>query len=279
MKHSPLFAVALALAAGATLPAQSVTLLAKDVLRIHFRIPSPPSGPPDVLWLGLGIVTVNQAHTTRTARLWDCDNLLGTAATSSFGGHVGALSLGVANSWKETGSVFNFDSPGVVANFAPLRNATITGIIDFEIATGSITLDLANVSLTMIRATSANGGSVSSPAPVVLEKVVVPKLVGPTPGTVNTTNTWQASGGNPGNVMWFGFGVSCAPFLIPCTPAVYYDVASPFVFIPVTIDPRCNAFLSFHVPSSASGVTALTQCIEIVGGACEVSNFVRYTFP
>ncbi|MEO6595750.1 MAG: hypothetical protein ABIP94_13445, partial [Planctomycetota bacterium] len=181
-------------AALSSLPAQTTTLSSNEVLRIHFTIPSPPSPPPDVLQFGLGLVTVNSPYATRTARLWNCDTLLGTAVSPSFGTYTGALSLGVCNSWHEAGSVWNFDNPGIVPSFASLQNGTIQGIIDLQLGTGSITLNLANVTMMLVRATSASGGSVSSPGPVVNEVVVVPKLTGPTPGTAGSVNTWAATG-------------------------------------------------------------------------------------
>lgn len=269
----------LLLAPLATLPAQTTTLTSDQVLRIHFSIPSPPSAPPDVLQFGLGLVTVNAAYTTRTARLWDCDNLLGTAVSPSFGTHVGALSLGVCNSWRQTGSVWNFDNPGDVPSFAPLQNATIQGIIDFQLGTGSITLNLANLTMQLVQATSAGGGFVSSPGPVVSEVVVVPKLAGPSPGAAGSVNTWTTTGGVPGGLVVYAFSVGCAPGLFPSSPPVYFDLAPPLVLFAAIADASGGSTLSLAVPAAASGFMLLTQVGELNLPALRVTNFVRHTFP
>lgn len=277
--HRTLAPCALLLAALSPLTAQTVTLTSSEVLRIHFRIPSPPSGPPDVLQYGLGLVTVNSPYTTRVSRLWDCDTLMGTAVSGSFGAHVGALSLGVCNSWRQVGSVWNFDNPGDVASFAPIQTATIRGIIDFELASGSITLNLSNVTMMLVRATSASGGSVGSPAPVISEVVVVPKLLGPAPGTVNATNTWTTTGSPPGSLVVHAFGFVCSPALVPVSPPVFFDLMPPVVTLLAFADPSGQSTSSFFVPTSASGITLLTQCVELGGSGVRVSNFARHTFP
>ncbi|HEX5051015.1 MAG TPA: hypothetical protein VFZ65_04525 [Planctomycetota bacterium] len=278
MQHT-LLSCALLGAAFSSLPAQSVTLTSDEVLRIHFFIPSPPSPPPDVLEYGIGLVTVNSAYTTRTSRLWNCGTLLGTAVSSSFGTHVGALSLGVCNSWNQAGSVWNFDSPGVVASFASLQNASIQGIIDFELATGSITLDLSNVTMLLVRATSSSGGSVCSPGAVVTEAVVVPKLVGPAPGTAGTINTWSTTGSTPGNLMVYALGFDCAPILFPSAPPVMFDLAPPIVLFVDVVGATGASSLSLSVPASGSGATLMAQCGELIWPALRVSNFVTHTFP
>lgn len=267
------------LATFAPLSAQTVTLTSNEVLRIHFSIASPPSPPPDVLQYGIGLVTVNAPFTTRTSRLWDCDTLLGTAVSPSFGTYSGALSLGVCNSWRETGSVWNFDNPGDVPSFAPLQNATIQGIIDFEIATGSMTVNLANVSMLLVRATSAGGGSVCSPGPVVQEVVVVPKLTGPTPGAVGTVNTWTTTGGTPNSLLLYALSTGCAPFVFPASPPVYFDLALPVVLEVSLADPSGSSALSILVPPAASGFKLNVQAAELLLPTLRISSFATYTFP
>jgi hypothetical protein len=259
------------------LPAQTVTLTASEVLRIHFVIPGPPAPSPDVLFFGLGLVTVNSAYTARTAQLYDCDRLLGTAVSPSFGGHTGLLSLGVANSFRETGSIYNFDNPGDVADFSPLRTASIQGVIDFTIATGALTLDLANVSLQLMRASSANGGNGSNPQPLLLSAGIGPRLDGPLPGSVPGPNTWFVTGGVPNNLMFYGFGFACSPLLLPLSPPVMFDIA-PLSISAVFSDANGASSLTFQIPAIASGLTLLSQCAELVGPAGRVSNFVRHTF-
>lgn len=277
--HRLLLPFALAAASLATLPAQTVTLTSNEVLRIHFTIPQPPSPAPDVLEFGLGLVTVQAAYGTRTARLWDGGTLLGTAVSPSFGSHVGPLSLGVCNSWREVGSVWAFDNPGDVASFAPLRNATIQGIIDFELGSGSLTCNLANVSLMLVAATSSGGGSVSSPAPVVQEVVVVPKLTGPAPGTVGSVNTWTVTGCAPGGLVVHVLGLGAAPILFPATPPVFFDLAPPIVTFAGIADATGSAALSLFVPPAFSNATLFVQSAEVVWPAFRITNFTAHTFP
>ena len=277
--HRTLASAALFAACLAPLHAQTATLTSNDVLRIHFMLPSAPSPSPDVLEYGIGIVTVNSAYTSRTSRLWNCDTLLGTATSPSFGNYTGTLSLGVCNSWYQAGSPWNFDNPGVVPSFAPVQNGSIQGIIDFEIQTGSMTLNLANVSFTLVQAQTGNSGLVCSPGPILLEAVVVPKLTGPQPGTVGGLNTWSTTGSPPSSLMVYAFSTGCAPILFPSSPAVYFDLALPVV-LDVTISDALGASsLGFVVPASASGFHLVTQVGELALPALRVTNFSSYTFP
>jgi hypothetical protein len=258
--------------------AQTATIDAQHVLRVHFTMPSTPAPVPDVLELLFGIVQVSAAHGSRTAKLYNCDTLLGTATTSSFGGYVGPLSLSPANSWRQTGSMWNFDNPGDVADFSSLQNASIQGIIDFTVASGSFTLNLSNVSLLLIRATSASGGSVCNPQPQIQEVTVVPLLSGPTPGTVGSLNTWSTVGNTPGNPVFYAFGFNCAPQLVPVAPPVWFDIQLPVVTFLTFATPTGDTQFGFTVPPSASGISLLTQCVELGGNDIKVTNFVRHTF-
>lgn len=274
--HVPFALLALGLA---SLPAQTVTLTSSEVLRIHFTIPSPPSPSPDVLQFGLGLVTVLSPYSTRTARLWDGGTLLGTAVSPSFGSYTGLLSLGVCNSWRQVGSLWSFDNPGDVQSFAPLQNATIQGIIDFELGAGAITLDLANVSMMLVQATGSGGGSVASPAPVVLESVVVPKQSDPSPGSAGAVNTWTVTGCGPGSIVVHVLGLSCAPVLFPATPPVFFDLAPPNVLFASIADPSGVAALSLNVPPAFSGVTLFVQSAEVLWPAFRISSFSAFAFP
>lgn len=274
-----LSAVAAALlAASPRLPAQIVTISPEQVLRIHFTVPYAPAPSPDVLTLGLGLTSVGAAHTQRTARLWNCDYLMGTATDTSFGTYTGALSLGVANGWREVGSPYTFGNPADVVSFSTLQNASIRGIIDFQIATGSITFDLANVSLLMIRATNSGGGSVCSPQPVIQEALLGPRLAAPSPGTANAVNTWTTLGCTPGSLVVHGFGFSCAPQLVSTVPPVYFDLAGPIISVMTTTPANGHSAVSFNVPSFAVGVTLRSQSVELTASGLRVSNFVRHTF-
>jgi hypothetical protein len=263
----------------ATLTAQSVTLTSNEVLRIHFTLPAPPTPAPDVLQFGIGLLTVHAPYTARTARLWDGGTLLGTATSTSFGSHTGALFLGVCNSWCQAGSPWTFDSPGIVPSFTPLQNGTITGIIDFELQTGSFTMDLANVTMMLVQATGSGGGSVAFPTPVVLEAVVVPKLTGPSPGTVGAMNTWNTAGSPPGSLMAYAFGFGVSPILFPSAPPVFFDLTPPVVLFATVCDSFGQSAVSLQIPPTASGITLLAQVGELTWPALRVSNFSTHTFP
>ena len=273
---APTAIVAALLAPCGALTAQTVT--ANDVMRIHFRMNTPLNGTPDVLNLNFGLLTVNQAYGTRTARLWDCGKPLGTASSSSFGTHVGRLNLDPSNSWTTTSSPWTFDSPGIVNDFTSIQNGTIQGIIDFTIASGSVTIPLGQVNLNMIRATSGSGGSVVSPAPTITEIAIVPKLDDPVPGVTGQINAYNTTGGSPGNIMWLAFGGQCAVLPLPCLPAATFDVL-PIVFVPTMTDPSGNSSFSVGVPPSISGQTILVQGLQFVGTSCLVTNISAFTFP
>ena len=81
--------------------ASAEVLNAGEVMRIEFKVDNKFTPvPPDVLRLNFGLISVVSPFTTRIAELYDGDTLLGTAMTSSFGGHVGLLNLDPSNSWK-----------------------------------------------------------------------------------------------------------------------------------------------------------------------------------
>ena len=120
--------------------------------------------PPDVLRLNFGLITVVSPFTTRIAELYDGNTLLGTAMTSSFGGHTGLLNLDPSNSWRTADSVWNFDSPGI-ADFTTILDGSIIGRIDFKIATGTVDIPLEQVNLNFVKATGAAQGIVVGPAP------------------------------------------------------------------------------------------------------------------
>ena len=151
-------------------------LVSGDILRVRFTINNNFNLTPDVLKLNFGLITVQQAYGMRIAELYDGNTLLGTAQSSSFGGHVGLLNLDPSNSWKTAGSVWNFDSPGV-ADFGPILNGTIDGRIDFTIASGAVDIPLNQVNLSMIQATSANGGFVVTPVPTITSVEIVSPVV------------------------------------------------------------------------------------------------------
>jgi hypothetical protein len=151
---------------------RAAILTPNDVLQVRFTV-APASPTPDVLTMSLGIVQVLAAHTSRTGALFDGNTLLGTGSTSSFGGHVGALSLSPARSWRSPASVWDFDFPAV-ADFTTIQNGTIDGRVDFTIQTGAMDIDLNNVGLSMGQAIAPNIFLNSNPQPVITSVQIVP---------------------------------------------------------------------------------------------------------
>jgi hypothetical protein len=153
--------------------ASAAILTSNDILRVRFTT-SPGSSPvPDTMDLHLGIVQVLQAHTSRTGALFDGNTLLGSGTSTSFGGHVGALSLQPARSWRSPTSLYTFENPAV-ADFTTIQNGTIDGRIDFTIQTGAMDINLANVRVSMGRATGPSSQLLSNPQPVLTSVEIIP---------------------------------------------------------------------------------------------------------
>lgn len=251
-------------------------LTSDQVMRIHFTVPGTYTPTtPDVLRLNFGLIQVNQAFTSRNAAIHHCDELLGVATSTSFGNHVGALNLDPSNSWKSPTSLWNFDSPGTI-DFTRIVNGSLVGIIEFTIGTGAVTIPLNQVNMTFIRASSASGGTVVSPAPTITHLVVSPRLRGPTPGVVGTNNTWTVTAAAPNLPVYFAFGTVCTP--IPILGDVF-DIANPAAFLPTLANPNGVATLTAFVPSSFSGGRILVQAVQINGPNLSITNLSGHTFP
>ena len=268
-----------ALAAAATMvaaaPAGAQTLTPTQVLRVHFRLKTPfIPVPPNALVLDLGNVNLIQAYGTRRATLWDCDRPLGHYSSMTYGSNRGAMRLIVAATWIANGSPFAVDNPTVV-DFSSLQAGTIRGIVDFTIDSGSMTIALPQISLLMLQAATSSSGLQVFPDPVVTEAAIVPKLSGPTPGTVGTTNTWTVTSAQPSSLVAFGFGTTCGP--IPVL-GVTYDI-TPLVFVATVSNASGVATLSTFVPTFASMQRLLVQAVEIVGPNLVVTNVSAHTFP
>src|SRR6185436_7403913 len=147
--HMRILAPALLLGLGVASTAVAQNLTPDKVLRIHFTTSPPFNQTPDVLRINFGLTQVTAAYTTRRAVLWDCDDMLGTYASTLFGTHVGALNLDPGGSFKSPTSLWTFDNAGT-ANFTTIQNGTIRGVIDFTIDTGGMTIPLAQVNLNMV---------------------------------------------------------------------------------------------------------------------------------
>jgi len=154
-------------------PAQADVLAAGEVLRVRFTIDNNWSGPaPDVLRLNFGLVQVLSPFTARNAALYDGANLLGIDTKTSFGSHVGALSLNPSNAWAAPGSIWQFKNP-VSVDFATILDGSIDGLVEFTIDTGEIDIPLNQVNLSMILGTGVSSGTPTGPAPTLLSVEIV----------------------------------------------------------------------------------------------------------
>jgi len=246
-----------------------------QVLRIRFAVKGPYNVTPDVLLLNLGMVNVLAAHTSRSADLWDCATLLGTATTNSFANHVGMLSLNPANSWKSNASnPWCFDNPGL-ADFTPILNGMSHGIVDFTIETGEMDINLTSVNLSMIQATSCNTGIPVTPAPAISYVDIVPKLLHPDPGTAGMMNAFTVTGAIPGHKIYFVYGTTCGMKFIPgCSNFV--DIDAPILFGTAIANGSGVATHNQFVPAGAAGHTFLFQAVDLID--CIATNLVRHTF-
>ena len=169
--HAAFSGTALLLAGSITLAATGTAsadiLTSDDILRVVFKVDNNWSPvAPDVMTFNFGLVDVLAAYTTRHAALYDGNTLLGTASSSSFGGHVGLLSLNPAASFAAPGSPWSFDNFTNV-DFTTIVDGSIDGRIDFTLETGSMDIDLANINLSFIKASSCCGGTVVTPVPTI----------------------------------------------------------------------------------------------------------------
>lgn len=168
--------------------ARADVLTPDDTLHVEFTINNNWQGvTPDVITLGFGIIQVLSAFTSRTARIYDDCTLLGTDVKTSFGGYVGTLSLNPTNGFIDASSVWSFKNPAVI-DFTSILDGSIQGRIEFKIATGAIDIPLNQVSLSMIHATSASGGSVTNPQPTVTHVSIDSTSVG-TNFCISTVNS------------------------------------------------------------------------------------------
>ncbi len=179
-------------------PASADVLNAGEILRVDFTVNNNFNIQPNTLKLNFGLIQVVSPFGTRSAALYDGSTLLGTAMSSSFGTHMGALNLDPSNSFTTSTSPWTFGSPAIV-DFTSILNGTIQGRIEFSLTTGAMDIPLGQVNLSFIRATNGSGGSVTSPAPTVTNVEIV-STIGTSycgPGVPNSTGApgvIQASG-------------------------------------------------------------------------------------
>jgi hypothetical protein len=173
-----------------TAPLGLVRLTRDDILRIEF-LTTPPfiESLPNVLYAFLGHVSRREPFNSITGSLYDGARLLGVSTSSNGCCGTGIYSFNpVPVTWKSPGSPWDFPAgdPAVV-DFTSMHDGSIEGRIDIVIDAGSFDLDLRNVALRFIHATSSNGGSSIPPAPVLRSVRIIPRVpVSPSPTAVSS---------------------------------------------------------------------------------------------
>ncbi|MCP3918538.1 MAG: hypothetical protein GY711_23575 [bacterium] len=178
--------------------ASADVLTPSEVLRVEFTIDNAFNLQPNTLSLNFGIVQVLAAYTERSAALYDGSTLLGIDSKTSFGSHVGPLSLNPSNSWVTATSPYTFKNPTIV-DFTTILDGTIQGRVDFTIATGAIDIPLNQVNLRLLRATGPSSGNVVTPPPTVTSVAIVNDIGGNYCGPAAPN-----SSGGPAAILAFG---------------------------------------------------------------------------
>jgi hypothetical protein len=155
-----------ALLFGSIVPSASADILVPgQKLRITFTA-GVATPVPDTLMIHMGIISVLQPFTVRSADVFDGTTLLGSYNSSSFGTYSGPLSMNPYGSLAAPGSPWMFDSSGTMP-FTSIQNGTIQGVIEIYIQTGSVDIPLNQVNLSLQQATGPNSGFICNPAPTI----------------------------------------------------------------------------------------------------------------
>jgi hypothetical protein len=158
--------------------AETITLNSEETLRVTFNVTPPFDYTPDVIQFQLGEVNIASPLTSLSGSLYNGQTLLGTDTAGIFaqyfGNNTGKLSLYTAAQWKSSASPFIYDNPAII-DFTSILNGTINGRVDFRIQTGSMTINLDEIQLSMIQAKGINWGTESLPAPVITSIDVIPE--------------------------------------------------------------------------------------------------------
>lgn len=101
--------------------------------------------------------------------------------------------------------------------------------------------------------------------------------VHPRPGIAGRSNSFQAAGAAPGNVVYFVYGFATGSTGVPGCPGLRIEIAGPRIATQAAADAQGNASVNIGVPGAASGRAIVLQAVDHAG--CEVSNVVRYRFP
>ncbi|KAA3609596.1 MAG: right-handed parallel beta-helix repeat-containing protein [Planctomycetota bacterium] len=105
----------------------------------------------------------------------------------------------------------------------------------------------------------------------------VPVLGGPTPGTVNTQNSWSLSGATPNGAAQFAYGLTSGNLPVPGCPSVISGLGQAALFGTTTAGSDGTVAVSAFVPASASGRLIYFQALDV--NTCRLSEVRTHVFP
>jgi len=118
-------------------------------------------------------------------------------------------------------------------------------------------------------------GTVSGMSSMVIVEGVGMTNNGLAPAIAGQSGTLWANGATPGDKVYFVYGFSAGSTNVPGCGGVQVDIAKPTIIGSPVADANGVAQLTVAIPSQASGVTILTQAVDLDG--CLVSNVVSQT--
>lgn len=153
----PLLAMQLLIASAGV--SHAAIFSAGETLRVDFKVGNVFTfALPDAMTFGFdGPIEVIQPYTKLNADLYDGANLLGHSEITDFGNYKGILYLAVAGSWRTADSLYTIFNPATI-DFGPIQNNTIDGHLNFYISSGQINIPLNTIDMSLMSATSYNGG-------------------------------------------------------------------------------------------------------------------------
>lgn len=193
-------------ATATSIGASTLRLTSEETLQIEFTTHPPfVEQNPNTIYVFLGNVNRIAPYGLMSGSLYDGDTLLGLSTSTSGACATGTYSLHPApTTWKSAASPWDHPAgdPSTV-DFTSLLDGTIQGRIDIEIDSGSFDFNPSSVSMGLLHATSANGGSSIPPVPRVRSVTIAPRSVPPgTPrvcpiATATVTRTGTPTGAAP----------------------------------------------------------------------------------
>jgi len=115
-------------------------------------------------------------------------------------------------------------------------------------------------------------GTVSGMSSMVIVEGVGMTNNGLAPAIAGQSGTLWANGATPGDKVYFVYGFKAGSTNVPGCGGLTVDIAKPTIIGSPVADANGVAQLTVAIPSQASGVTILTQAVDL--DACMVSNAV-----